>query len=447
MTAIEPLASLPLFFKLDNRRALVAGNGGGVAWKAELLAAAGASVRLCAPAPRRELETAAAVIANVEFCRRPWSAIDFDDVALAILETESEAEAKEFWAAARRAGVPVNVVDRPKFCDFSFGSIVNRSPLVAAISTDGAAPVFGQAVRARIEVALPRALSAWAEAARLWRARLAPLGLDFRRRRRFWERFAEMALRAGAKAPSEADFAALAEAQEHASEPAPGRIVLIGAGPGDPELLTMKAIAALQSADVIFFDHQVDPGVLDLARREARRIEVRAASAEEMVALAGQGKTVVRLESGDAGLFGRAGREFATAREAGIEIETIPGVTAAVAALDIWLAGREPAQRLQFAWLSDTGSAHDRISWRALADPDATTALHLSARQLAATVDRLMNERLDPATPAVYLENVGRRDEVRVIGSLAELPLAVAGQAGEGPALLLYGRALARGEN
>ncbi len=128
---------------------------------------------------------------------RRWSDEDFVGAALAILDAEDDAEAEAFRAAAQRAGTPVNVVDRPAFCDFSFGSIVNRSPLVVAISTDGAAPVFGQALRARIEAILPPSLKAWTEAARDWRLRIRPLGWDFQRRRKFWERFADLALRAG----------------------------------------------------------------------------------------------------------------------------------------------------------------------------------------------------------------------------------------------------------
>ena len=192
---------------------------------------------------------------------RRWASDDLRGAALAILETEDDDEARAFRAAARAAGAAVNVVDRPEFCDFSFASLVNRSPLVVAISTDGAAPVFAQAIRARIEALLPASFAQWAEAAREWRRGSALLGLDFRQRRNFWERFADLALASGGRAPQPSDFEALTAAQAESEAPARGQIILVGAGPGDPELLTLKAVRALQSADVVLYDRLAPPAV------------------------------------------------------------------------------------------------------------------------------------------------------------------------------------------
>jgi uroporphyrin-III C-methyltransferase/precorrin-2 dehydrogenase/sirohydrochlorin ferrochelatase len=461
MRAIEPLATLPVFFKLGDRPVLLAGAGTGIAWKAELLSATGARVRLCAPAASVELVEAVTRLVGVEFCARRWEEGDFEGVALAILDAADDGEAQAFRAAARRCGAPVNVVDRPEFCDFSFGSVVNRSPLIVAISTDGAAPVFGQALRVRIEAMLPPALKAWAAAARDWRARVAPLGWDFRRRRGFWERFAELALGAGDRPPGDGDFAALADAADPGAAPAEGRITLVGAGPGDPELLTLKAVRSLQSADVILYDSLVGPGALELARREALREDVgkragapspkQAEITARMIALALSGKRVVRLKGGDPGVFGRANEEISAARAAGVEVEIVPGVTTALAAgaeLGRSLTDRDLAPRLQLATVSDRdGEAPDRLSWGALADPHATTALYMGARKLGAIVERLIAEGLDPATPSVYLENVSRPDARRIAAPLCELPAAVAARpGGGGPGLVLYGRALAEGE-
>ena len=175
--------------------------------------------------------------------------------ALAILATENDAEAKAFRCSAQENGVPCNVVDRPAFCDFSFGGIVNRSPLIIGISTDGAAPVFGQAIRAKIEAMLPQGLTQWAEAARQWRPSVQALKLSFQRRRAFWERFTELALANPNDTPNEAERdALLAKSAQDASSPERGSAVLVGAGPGDPELLTLKAVRALQSADIILYD-------------------------------------------------------------------------------------------------------------------------------------------------------------------------------------------------
>ena len=171
---MEPLSRLPLFFALDGKRALVAGTNAGAVWKAELLSATGALVQVFAEKPSEEL----LALANdppkgrIAIHRRAWADSDFKDCAIAIGGCESDEEAARFAGAARDAGVPVNVIDKPKYCDFAFGAIVNRSPLVVGVSTDGAAPVFGQAIRAKLESILPAGYARWAEAAKGWRAKV-----------------------------------------------------------------------------------------------------------------------------------------------------------------------------------------------------------------------------------------------------------------------------------
>ena len=205
-TRIGPLARLPAFFALENKRAIVAGGSQAATWKAELLSAAGARVEVFAAAPSEEMLALAAapprgaVIVN----ERAWDAGDCNGAAIAVADCADDDEAAAFAAAARAAGVPVNVIDRPAFCDFSFGAIVNRSPLVIGISTDGASPVFGQAIRAKIEALIPKGFARWADAARAWRPRVQALALPFRGRRNFWERFTERAVAAPNAAPTEA---------------------------------------------------------------------------------------------------------------------------------------------------------------------------------------------------------------------------------------------------
>jgi uroporphyrin-III C-methyltransferase / precorrin-2 dehydrogenase / sirohydrochlorin ferrochelatase len=267
------LARLPVFYALSGKRALVAGGTAAAAWKAELLSAAGAQVDVFAVAPSDEM---LALLADppyspVALHRSSWKIEDFAGAAIAIADCADETDAAQFAAAARTAGVPVNVIDRPAFCDFSFGAIVNRSPLVIGISTDGAAPVFGQVIRAKIEALIPKGFARWAEAARNWRPRVQALGLPFRGRRNFWERFTARAVAAPDAPPAEADLAALLEP---AADPYAASVVLVGAGPGDPELLTLRAVRALQSADVILFDDLVSRDVLDFARREAKKMLV-----------------------------------------------------------------------------------------------------------------------------------------------------------------------------
>ncbi|MGL5363278.1 MAG: precorrin-2 dehydrogenase/sirohydrochlorin ferrochelatase family protein, partial [Bosea sp. (in: a-proteobacteria)] len=193
---MSPMARLPVFFALKGKRALLVGGSAGAAWKAELLAATGADLLVIADEVCDEMRAVVAdpPAGSITLIERGWEPDDLTGMVIAIGDIEGEAEGLAFVAAARAAGVPVNVVDKPPLCDFAFGSIVNRSPLVIAISTDGAAPVFGQAIRAKIEAMLPQGLAGWAQAAQKWRPSVQALGLSFQRRRRFWEHFTERAM-------------------------------------------------------------------------------------------------------------------------------------------------------------------------------------------------------------------------------------------------------------
>lgn len=337
---IAPLASLPVFFSLLDRAALVVGGSPAAAWKAELLAAAGARVTVIAGEVAPEMTALATRDGGISLVRRDWQKSDLAGCTLAVADFEDEEEAARFAIAAGRAGVPCNVIDKPAFCGFQFGAIVNRSPVVIGISTDGAAPVLGQAIRRRIETLLPAGLAAWAAAARRFRPDLRRLLPSAGRRTAFWRAFAELAF---VEVPGRFPGARLRElaTAEGGRDALPG-VTLIGAGPGDAGLLTLNALRALQAADVILFDDLVSQEVLDLARREARRMLVgerggRASCRQEdinalMVKLARQGKRVVRLKAGDPMIFGRAGEEIAKLEAAGIPVTVVPGITAAGAA-------------------------------------------------------------------------------------------------------------------
>ena len=331
---MEPLARLPIFLALDGKRAVVAGDGPAVAWKAELLSAAGADVVVFAECPCEELHALAAQPPRgaIVLQHRAWQAEDFCGAAIAVAGFDDDRDAQRFAKAARNAGVPVNVIDKPAHCDFSFGAIVNRSPLVIGISTDGAAPVFAQAIRGKLEAMIPRGFAGWAEAARRWRKAIQSSGLSFAARRRFWQAFARFALAHPDRAPAQSDFdAVLRQTKAEAIPAEAGSVTFVGAGPGDPELLTLRAVHALQSADVILIDDVVAPGILDFARREARKILVGHADDVDatMVALAKSGKHVVWLQHGDAAMFDRPGSEIAACRSAGVAVEVVPGVAAA----------------------------------------------------------------------------------------------------------------------
>jgi uroporphyrin-III C-methyltransferase/precorrin-2 dehydrogenase/sirohydrochlorin ferrochelatase len=455
-TRIGALARLPAFFALEDKRAVVAGGSPAATWKAELLSAAGARVEVFALAPSEEmLALAAAPPRGVVILHdRNWTPDDFAGAAIAVANCADDEEAARFAAAARATGVPVNVIDRPAFCDFSFGAIVNRSPLVIGISTDGASPVFGQAIRAKIEALIPKGFARWADAARAWRPRVQALALPFRGRRNFWERFTERAVAAPNAAPTDADLDALLEPTPAANS---GSVILVGAGPGDPELLTLRAVRALQSAEVILFDDLVAPDILDFARREAKKMLVgktgHAPSCKQddinalMISLAKAGRRVVRLKGGDPMIFGRADEEIAACRAAAIAVEVVPGITTAQGAasrLLVSLTRRGKARRVQYL----TGHGRDGklpadIDWASVADPAVTTVVYMPSKTLPELVANAVQAGLDPATPAVAVERATRADERVIAATIADLPARLAAEALSGPVIVMIGRALA----
>ena len=459
---MDKLDRLPVFYALKGKRVVVAGGGAPAVWKAELLSAAGARVEVLAASPCEDMR---ALIAHppdgpVLLTPRDWHPDDLSGAALAIAEIDDEEQAAAFQAAARAAGVPVNVIDRPRYCDFAFGAIVNRSPLVVGISTSGAAPVFGQAVRAKIEAILPSGFSRWARAAQDWRGFVSALGLSFHARRGFWEAFTARALATPERIPQETDRAELMALAERArATPERGSVVLVGAGPGDPELLTLKAVRALQSADVVLYDDLVSPEVLDFARREAKKMLVGKTgygpSCKQddinalMVELAREGQRVVRLKGGDPLIFGRAGEEIEACRAAGVPVEVAPGISSAQGAasrLVTSLTHRDHARRLQFVTAhARNGRLPDDLDIQALADPVATTVVYMPRGTLTDLVTRLLAAGMNAQTPALAVFSATRPDEVIVSAPIAELAGAVerAVAAGaKGPCLVLYGFAL-----
>ncbi len=452
---MQGLACLPVFFSLAGKRVVLAGGSNAALWKAELCQAAGARVDVFSLDCCSGLVSLARRCPAVAVVSRRIEPADFQSAALAIVEAESAAEAAEFQAAARAAGVAVNVIDKPQFSDFQFGAIVDRSPLVIGISTDGGAPVLAQAIRGRLEALLPREIKHWAQTAKVWREKLKLLDTPSKTRRRFWELFSRMALAAKHR-PVEADLAVLL-AEAEADTPPTGSVALVGAGPGDPELLTLKALRALQSADVVLYDHLVAPAIVDMARREAEKIPVgkrgHMPSCRQdhivslLVSLALQGKRVVRLKGGDPMIFGRANEEIAALRAAGVATEIIPGVTAALGAaagLQISLTRRDKARRLQFI----TAHAHDGklpgdIDWRALCDPRASTVVYMGVKTLELLAGRLLANGMDPSTPALLVERATCPDERHIFGTIENLAAKVARAEPSGPCVILIGEIFA----
>lgn len=441
LTRLGALAKLPVFFDLGDKRAIVAGGSAGAAWKAELLAASGAQVEIFAVDPgddMRALVARGAADGELALHERPWSVDVFAGAALAVGDFEDEAEAKAFRCAAKAAGVPVNTIDKPETCDFQFGSIVNRSPVVIGISTDGAAPILGQTIRRKIEMLLPASLSEWAGVARDIRGKVMGALQPGPQRRQFWEALSERAFR-NSSSPEPALLEAMIADCRAGTSMASGRVSLVGAGPGDAELLTIRAVRALQSADVILFDDLVSDDILELARREAKRMMVgkrgrRESCAQEdinalMLALARQGKHVVRLKAGDPMIFGRAGEEISALEAAGIPVSVVPGITSAQAlavSLNRSLTHRDHAQSLTLmTGHSRKGELPQTIDWSRAASPNATLVVYMGAKQAGALVARLAASGLAEATPTVAIASLSRAEEKRWCGAMRELPAGI----------------------
>ncbi|MFN3745291.1 MAG: siroheme synthase CysG [Hyphomicrobiaceae bacterium] len=455
------LATLPVFLGLQGERAIVAGGTAAAAWKAELLAAAGADVHVYAINVSSEMEALlvrGAASGALTLHAERWTAHHLAGAALAIADAEDDDDAAGFHAAARGAGVPVNVIDRPAYCQFQFGAIVNRSPVVVGISTAGAAPILGQAIRRRIETLLPPALALWGQLAGKIRERVGEHLSAGAARRIFWEQFVDRAFGPAPTRDQVEHLSAFIGSLSRQAQPAMGRVTLVGAGPGDAELLTLKAVRALQAADVILYDDLVSDEVLELARREARRMLVGKRSGREscrqddinalMVRLAEQGRHVVRLKSGDPMIFGRGGEEIDQLERAGIPFEVVPGITAAsamAAALGVSLTHRDHAQSVRFVTgHSRAGGLPDTLDWRGLADPDTTLVIYMGGRTAQALAARLMAEGLPARTPAVAVAGLTRADEARWQGTLATLPTAGILRSGTGPLLIGVGTVFAR---
>lgn len=452
---IQPLSVLPVFFDLSGKRAVVAGGTEAAAWKAELLAAAGAKVHVYASADevsgemRRLVEREPYMILR----EHSWDVACLAGAAVALADAGDDREAAAFEAAARAAGAACNVIDKPAFCHFQFGTIVNRSPLVVGISTSGAAPILGQAVRRRIETLLPGSLADWSALARRMRDhvcdRLAP-GIA---RRAFWERFVDRAF--GPVPHSEPPERVASELISAAGRSRSGHVTFVGAGPGDAELLTLKAVRALQAADVILFDDLVSDEVLELARREAKRILVGKRAGrpsckqdeinDMMVRLAKAGRRIVRLKSGDPMIFGRAGEEIARLEAAGVPYDVVPGITAGIAlaaAFGVSLTHRDHAKSVRFVTgHSKAGGLPGDVDWSAIADPSATTIFYMGGRTAGEIAASLIEKGLAPHTPIAIAAALGRPQQRLWTTDLSRLESTIADVEPTAPVVIGVGEA------
>ena len=446
----------PLFLDLRERAVLVVGGGAAAARKADALAEAGAHVEALAEEPCRELRLMAER-GKVQLHRRGFHGDDVAGKVLVVAAGVSEALDAAVSAAAQRAGIPVNVVDRPSLCTFIWPAVVDRDPITVAVTSSGTMPVLARTVRARIEALLPANLGRLARFAEDFRDAVKATRPTGAGRRRFWERFldgpvADTVLAGDERRAREQMLALINRRDETAAEG--GIVYLVGAGPGDPELLTLRALRLLQEADVIVHDRLVGPRLLDYARRDAERIYVgkargaHALSQSEINRLladqARAGHRVVRLKGGDPFVFGRGGEERDHLLRQGIQVEVVPGITAALgcaAAAGIPLTHRDHAQALTVVTAQGKDGEDPALDWRALARDRQTLAIYMGGSAAGQIAGNLIAHGRDAQAPAAVIVNGTLPNQRVEVGALQDLA-AMAQRVGSGPALILIGEAV-----
>lgn len=438
---------LPLFHNLKGRPVLLVGGGEVALRKARLLAGAGAALRVVAPKVHDELRGLA-----TETLRRGYQASDLDGVVLAVAATDDPALNAQVSTDAQARSIPVNVVDAPQLCTVIFPAIVDRSPLLVAVSSGGDAPVLARLIRARIETWIPAAYGQLAGLAKKFRGKVKQLLPDVQQRRVFWEEAFQGRVAESVFAGKPAEAERLLEEQLAGAAPrALGEVYLVGAGPGDPDLLTFRALRLMQQADVVLYDRLVAPAILDLCRRDAERLYVGKRRAEhslpqeqinrKLVELARQGKRVLRLKGGDPFIFGRGGEEIEELAAHGIPFQVVPGITAAsgcAAYAGIPLTHRDHAQSVRFV----TGHLKDGstdLSWADLVAPGQTLVFYMGLVGLPVICAQLIRHGRAADTPAALVQQ-GTTSQQRVFtGTLADLPELVARHEVHAPTLVIVG--------
>jgi len=442
---------LPIFLDIREQPCLVVGGGEVAARKCSLLLRAGARVTVLAP------ELSSAFDADLAAARIAHRAARFRDedlegIAVAIAATSDDAVNRAVAAAAKARRIPVNVVDQPALCSFILPSIIERAPLIVAVSSGGASPVLARLLRARLESLIPAGYGRLAALAGAFRERVKAR-FKPQERRRFWERVLQgpIAELMFSGRDAEARAALQASLEDARLAFSGGEVSLVGAGPGDPDLLTFRALRLMQQADVVVYDRLVSRPVLDLVRLEAERIYAGKERAKHtlpqedinhlLVRLAREGKRVVRLKGGDPFIFGRGGEEIETLAAEGIPFQVVPGITAAAGCASyagIPLTHRDYAQSVVFV----TGHMQDggmNLNWAALAQPRQTIVFYMGLLGIDILCRELAAHGLPAATPAALVQ-AGTTPQQRVLtGTLATLPGIVHQGGVKAPTLIIIG--------
>ena len=442
----------PVFLDLRGRDCLVVGGGAVAARKVASLLDAGARVTLVSPVLNPTLERRV-MASELRHEARNFDAADIDGKALVIAGTDDDGVNRRVAELARARNIPVNVVDQPELGSFIVPSVINREPIQVAVSTGGASPVLARLLRARLETYIPSAYGRLARMVDGFRTRVQERFATTEERRHFWEHILEGPIAELLFAGRDGDAEkALEQAVAGAELPRfHGEVYLVGAGPGDPDLLTFRALRLLQQADVIVYDRLVAPPILDLARRDAERIYVgkerdkhtltQEGINQLLVRLAKEGKRVVRLKGGDPFIFGRGGEEIEELMEEGIPFQVVPGITAASGCSSyagIPLTHRDYAQSCVFV----TGNLKDgsvNLNWKALAHPHQTVVFYMGLHGVPVLSQELMAHGLPADTPVALVQQGTTQHQRVIISTLESLPDDVQKSELKPPTLIIVG--------
>ncbi|MEH6694642.1 MAG: siroheme synthase CysG [Hyphomonas sp.] len=444
------MRQFPAFFNLDNASVVVFGGGEEARRKVRLLAATPA--RITVIVSQIDAGFAEEFAGRITIAPPEHAGPALDMARFAIVANRLDANAEKAITMARQYGVPLNVVDHPELCDFTVPSIIDRGDIVAAIGTNGTAPVLAKAIREKLEALLPKRIGELAALASRLRPDVKAAISDGKARRRFWETALTGPTADLAYAGDLEGAEAAMRAQMLSTTPAEGIVHIVGAGPGDPELLTLKALRLIQEADVVYYDRLVSAEILSLIRRDADRVPVGKSKGDHsvpqetihelLIASAQEGKRVVRLKGGDPFIFGRGGEELEAVRAAGVAATVVPGISSALgcaASAGLPLTHRDHAQSLILVTGHAKAGGVPDLDWVSLARPAQTVVVFMGVGMSATIAEKIIAAGRAPSTPVAVIENGTRASEIRVFGTLAELPHLIQRAGIKGPALLVIG--------
>ncbi len=442
---------LPIFMNVNQRRAIVVGGGEIAARKAALLAEAGANITVVSPelssAMKQKVDAG-----EVEYIASSYKSEHLDNAVLVIAATDDSQVNKTVSNDAQSRSIPVNVVDAPELCSFIMPSIIDRSPVQIAVSTGGASPVLARLLRARLETAIPAAYGRLASMVDQFREKVKARFQDVNARRNFWEGviqgdIAELVF-AGKDAQAEKE---LEQAIADGGDQNVGEVYLVGGGPGDPDLLTFRALRLMQQADVIVHDRLISKEVLNLCRRDADRVYVGKERDNHsvpqdqinqlLVDLAKEGKRVCRLKGGDPFVFGRGGEEIETLSANGVNFQVVPGITAALgssAYAGVPLTHRDYSQSVVFV----TGHLKDgsmNLNWKGLAQPKQTIVFYMGLKGLSVICEKLIEHGLPSDMPIALVQQATTPRQRYFTGTLATMPELIANEEIKPPTMIIVG--------